>query len=81
MPDNELMDGQRRKSVIFTLGYEGTEIGEFISKLTHNAKTALINVCKNSISRKKGFSKTKLSEKMRSMGIDYYHMPELGIAS
>ena len=55
MLDNELMDGRGRESVIFTLVYEGTEIDDFISKLTHNAITALIDVCKIAISRKKGF--------------------------
>jgi uncharacterized protein (DUF488 family) len=81
MPDNELMDGRGRKSVIFALGYEGTEINEFISRLTHNGITSLIDVCKIAISSKKGFPKTKLSEMMSSMGIDCYQMPELGIAS
>ena len=75
------MDVQGHETVIFTVGYEGTEIDEFVSKLAQNAIAALIDVRKNAISRKRGFSKTKLSEKMISMGIEYYHMPELGIAS
>ena len=81
MLDNEHMDGKGHETVIFTVGYEGTEIEKFASKLTENAIVALIDVRKNAISRKKGFSKTKLSDKMRSIGIEYYHMPELGIPS
>jgi len=52
-----------------------------VSKLVHHAIAALIDVHRNAISRKKGFSKTKLSERMRNMGIEYDNMPELGIAS
>lgn len=81
MLNNEHMDDKGHGTVIFTLGYEGTEIEEFARKLTANAIVALIDVRKNAISRKKGFSKTKLSEKMRTIGIEYYHMPELGIPS
>ncbi len=80
MPDNEIMDGQSYKTVIFTLGYEGTEIEDFASKLAHPTIAALSDVRKNAISRKTGFFKN-LSKKMKNIGIQYYHMPELGIAS
>jgi uncharacterized protein (DUF488 family) len=75
------MNSKGHETVIFTVGYEGTEIEEFACKLTQNAIAALIDVRKNAISRKRGFSKTKLSDKMRTIGIEYYHMPELGIPS
>ena len=36
---------------------------------------------KNPLSRKFGFSKTKLSELTNNVGIDYRHLPKLGIVS
>ena len=41
----------------------------------------MIDVRKNPISRKKGFSKTKLSEQLKEHGIKYFHLPNLGIES
>ena len=75
------MDSKGHEALIFTVGYEETEIEEFACKLTENAIVALVDVRKNAISRKKGFSKTKLSDKMRSIGVEYYHMPDLAIPS
>lgn len=68
-------------AVIFTIGYEGTQIEQFIEELIRNKILALIDVRKNAISRKKGFSKKRLSESMKAVGIEYIHMPELGIPS
>lgn len=75
------MDENAARTVIFTIGYEGTQIEQFTEELISNKVHALIDVRKNAISRKKGFSKKRLSEKMTAVGIEYIHMPELGIPS
>ena len=66
---------------LFTLGYEGKSIDYYLDQLVaHNVKV-LIDVRKNPISRKFGFSKNKLSRYVSNLKIRYIHMPELGIPS
>ncbi len=64
---------------IFTVGYEGCEIDEFVAALKKSGVDCVADVRKNSRSRKKGFSKTGLSEKLEAKGIDYVHFPSLGV--
>jgi len=66
---------------LFTVGYEGLQSMEFIQKLHQNKVAVLIDVRRNPISRKKGFSKTALSQRLLVEGIDYFHFPSLGIES
>ena len=70
-----------RGALVFTIGYQGIDIDQFLKKLGDNSIHVLIDVRKNPISRKKYFSKTKLSQKMHDAGIEYYHTPDLGIPS
>ncbi len=63
---------------IFTQGYEGKSIDEFIEKLrTHGAKT-VVDVRLTPISRKKGFSKTKFRQHLQEAGVEYLHVRALG---
>lgn len=66
---------------LITLGYEGLSIDTYLNKLIKNGVTALVDVRKNPISRKYGFSKKSLSNSVEKTGISYYHLPELGIPS
>ncbi|MCI5212523.1 MAG: DUF488 domain-containing protein, partial [Candidatus Electrothrix sp. ATG2] len=47
----------------------------------HQGVRLLCDVRMNPISRKFGFSKGRLSELLPTVGIEYRHIPELGIAS
>lgn len=71
----------RRGYLFATIGYEGITVEEYINKLIKNDIRVLIDVRKNPLSRKYGFSKRKLSELIAKVGIDYQHIPELGIIS
>lgn len=64
---------------ILTIGYEGSTIEEFINQLVEANVQTVIDVRKNPISRKFGFSKTKLRTFLSSMGIGYSHLRDLGI--
>ena len=75
------MDNMNGTSIIYTLGYEGLQIEQYVEKLKENSIRLLIDVRKNPISRKKGFSKTKLSKRLSEHGIEYLHLPNLGIDS
>lgn len=65
-------------NVIFTIGYEGTDIDRFIATLraAHIAQVADVRAV--AISRKKGFSKNSLRQRLHEEGITYRHFIELG---
>lgn len=66
---------------IFTIGYEGRSINQFLSILEGNHITKLIDVRNNSFSMKPGYSKNQLAKVLANRGISYLHIPELGIES
>ncbi|HUV41483.1 MAG TPA: DUF488 domain-containing protein [Sedimentisphaerales bacterium] len=63
---------------LFTVGYEGTDIDNFITHLKDNAINCLLDVRETPLSRKRGFSKTALSERLNRENIYYVHFRELG---
>jgi hypothetical protein len=65
----------------FTIGYEGASFEGYLNRLIRNNIKTLVDVRRNPLSRKYGFSKRTLSETVTKLGIEYIHMPELGIAS
>lgn len=67
--------------VIRTVGYEGAEIGAFVARLVGEGIGCLIDVRANAISRKVGFSKTRLRQSCEDVGIGYVHLRGLGIPS
>ena len=71
----------REGQLFATIGYEGITVEEYLNKLIENDIRLLVDVRKNPLSRKFGFSKTKLSELLDNVGIDYRHLPRLGIVS
>ena len=69
------------KAPLLTIGYEGHSIESYLNILLKNGVTLLCDVRKNPLSRKFGFSKAALARCCREMGIKYFHIPSLGIAS
>jgi len=63
---------------LFTVGYEGTTIDSFISSLKANNIGCILDVRALPLSRKRGFSKTQLAERLARVHIQYVHLPELG---
>lgn len=68
---------QLNKTVLFTIGYEGVSLEEYLNKLIINGITMLCDVRKNSLSMKYGFSKSQLKNACEGVGIKYVHMPDL----
>jgi uncharacterized protein (DUF488 family) len=66
---------------VLTIGYEGRNIGEFVSRLKNYNVTRLIDVREIPLSRKRGFSKTTLKERLQTEGIEYIHLRSLGSPS
>ena len=63
---------------IFTIGYEGTTVGEFVDALTRAGVERLIDVRAVPNSRRPGFSKTPRRNALAEAGIDYVHLRALG---
>ena len=72
---------RREAASIYTVGYQGLTIEQFIRKLEQNKIQVLVDVRSNPISRKPGFSKKRLRKTSEAHGIKYRHLPELGIPS
>ncbi len=69
------------KTILYTIGYEGVSLEEYLNKLIINDIKVLCDVRKNSVSMKYGFSKSQLQKACEGVGINYVHIPELGIDS
>lgn len=65
-------------SIVYTIGYEGTDIARFIETLQHVGVEVLADVRAVTVSRKRGFSKNGLRERLQEAGISYEHFGSLG---
>jgi len=63
---------------IYTIGYEGIKIEDFVKRLKSANIQQLIDLREIALSRKNGFSKTILSDKLDKAGINYRHYSQLG---
>lgn len=70
---------QKKEIVLFTIGYEGISLEQYINKLIVNDIKVLCDVRKNPISMKFGFNKNQLIQACNGVGIEYMHIPEVGI--
>ncbi|MFI5160746.1 MAG: DUF488 family protein [Sphingobacteriales bacterium] len=72
---------QSSKTILFTIGYEGSSLEGYLNRLVKNGIKLLIDVRNNPLSMKFGFSKSQLKRYVESLGIAYLHIPEVGIVS
>lgn len=63
---------------LFTIGYEGATMDEFLSALAGAGVERVIDVRALPLSRRPGFSKTPLKNALAEAGIDYVHLRALG---
>jgi Protein of unknown function, DUF488 len=71
----------RRSATLLTLGYEGKSIDAYLRTLIQEGVDVLVDVRQNPVSRKYGFAKSTLSTWAQNVGMEYIHIPELGIPS
>jgi uncharacterized protein (DUF488 family) len=69
------------KTVLFTIGYEGISLEKYLNCLIKNSIKVLVDVRRNPLSMKYGFSKNQLKNYCKSLEIEYLHIPEVGIQS
>lgn len=70
-----------KEPVIFSIGYEGITIDEYLFRLISYNIKLVIDVRKNPQSMKYNFNKKRLSSYLKNVNIQYLHLPELGIPS
>ena len=63
---------------IFTIGYEGATMAEFLGALTAAGVRRVIDVRALPLSRRPGFSKSTLAASLHEAGIEYVHLKALG---
>jgi uncharacterized protein (DUF488 family) len=63
---------------IFTIGYEGTTVADFVGALREAAIRRVIDVRALPLSRRPGFSKSPLRAALAEAGIEYVHLKALG---
>lgn len=63
---------------IYTIGYEGATMTEFIAALQAAGVRRVIDVRALPLSRRPGFSKSTLAASLAEAGIDYAHLKALG---
>jgi uncharacterized protein (DUF488 family) len=86
LSENELQKVTATKNndettILFTIGYEGISPESYLNKLIKNNVHVLVDVRKNALSMKFGFSKSHLKRFCESVGIEYIHFPDVGIFS
>jgi uncharacterized protein (DUF488 family) len=74
-PSNTLRDVP---TPLYTVGYEGRSVGELLDALVQADVQRLVDVRELPLSRRRGFSKTALSEALAELGIEYVHIKPLG---
>ena len=63
---------------LLTVGYEGLDIEAFVARLNDARVHLIVDVRELPLSRKKGFSKNSLRDRLAAEGLGYVHMPALG---
>lgn len=63
----------------YSLGYEGKSIDKYLNTLIKNKIEIVYDVRNNPVSRKFGYSKSRLESYLNNVGIRYFHLPGLGI--
>jgi hypothetical protein len=69
------------KKIFYTIGYEGLNLEQYLNQLLKHKVHCLCDVRRNPYSQKFGFTKAELVRALTMVGIEYVHIPDLGISS
>ena len=72
---------KNNKTTLYTIGYEGISLEEYLNRLVKNDVKVLVDVRNNPLSMKFGFSKAQLKNFCGNLNIEYLHIPQVGIQS
>lgn len=82
LPERDAVSVQRPKKArpaVYTAGYEGRSVDAFFNDLLRRGIHVIVDVRANPVSRKYGFSGLRLGEFCTKLGLEYRHVPTLGI--
>jgi uncharacterized protein (DUF488 family) len=65
----------------YTIGYQTFQVDGLLNRLLESGISKLIDTRSNPISRRYGFHKSSLSRFCQNVGLQYEHLPQLGIPS
>jgi len=65
-------------STLFTVGYQGADPDRLVEALAAEGVTVVADVRAVALSRKRGFSKNKLRDRLAESGLGYRHFIDLG---
>lgn len=63
---------------LFTIGYEGAQLADFLRRLKAARVNVVVDVRELPLSRRRGYSKSSLADLLQKNGIQYVHKRELG---
>jgi uncharacterized protein (DUF488 family) len=69
------------RTILYTIGYEGVTLEQYLNKLIAKDVKVLVDVRNNPMSMKYGFTKSQLLNACTSVGLQYVHFPDVGIIS
>lgn len=69
------------KKIFYTIGYEGLNLEQYLNQLLKHKVNCLCDVRRNPYSQKFGFTKIELMRALEKIGLEYIHIPDLGISS
>lgn len=79
-PDDETREDESPD--FYTVGYSGRDIDTFVRALDSAGVACLLDIRFNAVSMyKPAFSRNNLERALKAAGIDYLHMPDLGVPS
>jgi len=64
---------------LYTIGYQNLSVENVMVALTDNRIRRLIDIRHRALSRKSGFSRGALEQRCQKAGLDYRHLPGLGV--
>jgi uncharacterized protein (DUF488 family) len=71
----------RASAAAYTTGYEGVTVDGFMNRLLRCGIRRLIDVRCNPVARRYGFHRSTLERISADLGIEYRHLPDLGVPS
>jgi uncharacterized protein (DUF488 family) len=79
--EKRAMDRPRTQCAVYAVGYEGIMVDGLLDLLLRAGVERLIDVRCNPVARRYGFHKSTLARLCADVGIEYVHVPSLGIPS
>lgn len=70
---------EKASLAVYTTGYQEKTVDSFFNDVLKQGIDSIIDVRANPASRKYGFSRLRLAEISKKLGLNYHHLPNLGI--